>query len=244
MSLVVDKLKNPCLDYVQHVILCAPESTFAADGTTYKEFGAVKEAFLSGKLSEAALKKGIIDAVNKLLEPVRTHFKKDKEASRILNLITEWMAEPKGEAKTKLRRLELNLEGAGPHCITFAPLSSHRPTLATALDTLRCLAATPAGHTKVLWLRDWSSFCHNCLSGGKTREDDLKAIAAADLLFVGGLRAIAPELMSGVQIVTQSEALLTNSSEYWISVNAGRAFSLQVRATEPDMTETDTSLPR
>ena len=46
--------------------------------------------------------------------------------------------------------------------------------------------------------------------------------------------------MSGVQIVTQSAALLTNSSEYWISViNAGRAFSLsQVRATEPDMTET------
>ena len=34
----------------------------------------------------------------------------------------------------------------------------------------------------VLVICDWSAFTLNCLSGGKTRDDDLKAIAAADTL--------------------------------------------------------------
>ena len=239
MSLVVDKLKNPCLDYVQHIIFCAPGSSFTAGGKTYTDFPSVREAFLSQKLSTDDLKAGIIAAVNKLLEPVRSHFQNDKEASRILKLITGWMAEPKAATASKLRRLVAPLSGSGPHFVVFAPLASAKPSLASALDTLRCLRRAPATHAKVLWLRDWSAFCHNCLGGGKTREDDLKAVAAADTLFVAGLRALAPELMAGVQVITQSEALLTNSSDYWISViNAGRAFPLSaVRSVDEGMSE-------
>ena len=48
MHLVADQLKNPCLDYVEHILFSKPEATFAAGGTTYDTFQAVKEAFLSG----------------------------------------------------------------------------------------------------------------------------------------------------------------------------------------------------
>jgi hypothetical protein len=57
--------------------------------------------------------------------------------------------------------------------------------------------------------------------------------------FVAALRALAPDLMGSVQVVTQSTALLTNASDYWISViNAGRAFPLSaVRAVDEAMVE-------
>lgn len=198
----------------------------------------MRGAFLSGELSEQDLKAAIVSAVNALLEPVRQHFTRDAEAKRILSLITRWTAEPKGAPTTILRRCTAPLTSAAPHCVIFAPLSNAKPTLAVALDTLRCLATAPAGHARVLWLRDWSAFCRNCLGGGsKTRDDDLRAVAAADALFVAALGAMAPSLMAGVEVVRQSEALLTNSSDYWISViNAGRALDLKaVRAVEGDV---------
>ena len=173
--------------------------------------------------------------VNQLLEPVRKHFQHDKEAKRILELITGWMQEPKANCSSELRRLVAPCAMRGtPTAVVFAPLASARPTLGAALDTLRCLQASPSGHAKVLWLRDWSAFSYSCLCGGKTRDDDLKAIAAANSLFVAALRAIAPTVMKDVQVVVQSEAILQDSSNYWISViNAGRAFALsQVQAVD------------
>eukprot|EP00966_Prymnesium_polylepis_P224477 5192063-Prymnesium_polylepis.1 len=107
MQLVEDKLKNPCLDYVQHIVFAAPDATFATAGATFSSFEAVRDAFLSEKLSEEHLKAGLIEAVrrlpakprvslrarvtqrarlaraaqlNKLLEPVRSHFDTDPEA--------------------------------------------------------------------------------------------------------------------------------------------------------------------
>ena len=44
MSLVVDTLKNPCLDYVQHIIFSTAAATFAAGGTTFSSFGDVRGA--------------------------------------------------------------------------------------------------------------------------------------------------------------------------------------------------------
>ena len=68
MQLVTDRLKNPCLDYVQHVLFSVttassnlnpnpdpnpnpnpnqvPTASFTAGGTTYSSFAAVREAFL------------------------------------------------------------------------------------------------------------------------------------------------------------------------------------------------------
>ena len=42
------------------------------------------------KLSEEALKEGIINAINELLEPVRQHFQTDSEAKALLETIKEW----------------------------------------------------------------------------------------------------------------------------------------------------------
>ena len=50
-----DDLKNPCLDYIEHIVMSLPEATFTAGGTTYTTFGEVKANFLSGKLSEVRL---------------------------------------------------------------------------------------------------------------------------------------------------------------------------------------------
>jgi len=226
MQLIEDKLKNPCLDYVQHIIFAAPGSTFTAAGTTYPTFQEVRAAFLAGQLSEAQLKEGLVTALNQLLEPVRSHFSTNEEAATIFKLIKGWMAEPKDTTPPPLRRL-VAFEQQQRAWVVHAPAPTAQPTAAAALDTLRCLKAAPSGHMKVLWCSDWSAFCLNCLSGGKTKSDDLKAIACSFSLFVAALRALAPTLMGDVRIVNQSQMLLINPSDYWISViNAGRAFQL------------------
>ena len=77
MQLAADDLKNPCLDYVRHVVFAAPGATFAAGGATFASADAVRDAFVGGALSEADLKDGLADAVDALLAPVRAHFERD-----------------------------------------------------------------------------------------------------------------------------------------------------------------------
>jgi tyrosyl-tRNA synthetase len=92
MHLTEDALKNPCLDYVQHILFSVPGATFTAGGQAFASADAVRAAFTSGALSEASLKDALVAAVNGLLQPVRTHFQTDAEAKRILELISGWMA--------------------------------------------------------------------------------------------------------------------------------------------------------
>ena len=74
----------------------------------------------------------------------------------------------------------------------------------------------------VLWCPDWSSFVLNRCGG------DQKVIAACYTLLCEALRAVEPVLMSRVAVVLQSEAILRDPSQYWISViNVGRYFQLQ-----------------
>ena len=58
MHLVKDDLKNPCLDYVKNIIFSPPDATFQSftDSKKYNSFDQVKEAFLSGEMSEIELK--------------------------------------------------------------------------------------------------------------------------------------------------------------------------------------------
>jgi tyrosyl-tRNA synthetase len=58
MHLVEDDLKNPCLDYIQHIVLCRDGSTFTAAGKTYSTYQDCKADFVAGTLSEADLKAG------------------------------------------------------------------------------------------------------------------------------------------------------------------------------------------
>ena len=89
MQLVKDDLKNPCLDYIKHIVLCPAGSSFEAGGTVYDNFAAVKADFLEGRLSEVDLKNGLIAAINRILAPVREHFNSNAAAKELLEKVQQ-----------------------------------------------------------------------------------------------------------------------------------------------------------
>ena len=103
MQLKRDDLKNPCLDYIQHIIFSPEGATFAAGGAVYDNYDAVRESFLNGGLSEDELKSGLIDALNDLLEPVRQHFANDATAQRLLADVQAYKAKGRRRQRTDRR---------------------------------------------------------------------------------------------------------------------------------------------
>jgi tyrosyl-tRNA synthetase len=233
MHLVKDTLKNPCLDYIQHIIFSPPGATFTAEGATYTEFATVKTQFLAGKLSADGLKRGLIDSLNALLEPVRTHFATNETAKTLLATMQQYKKEASSSSSTtsstvrRLNLVELNKVPAQSH-VVFAPLPNAAPTLQEAMDLLALLSSSSTnnnnnnnGTPRILFLSDWSArVCNACGA-------DVKGIAAYYQVLTTALTAMDPQLMSTVQILFQSEAILADPSNYWISViNVGRHFPL------------------
>jgi tyrosyl-tRNA synthetase len=99
--------------------------------------------------------------------------------------------------------------------------------LHTLLSLIKQIEAAPSTHSVILLLQDYSSFALNSCRG------DRKVIASIYRVMVESLKAMKPQLMQNVQVMSQSEWILTNPNDYWISViNAGRKLSLdRVRAT-------------
>jgi tyrosyl-tRNA synthetase len=227
LQLVKDSLKNPCLDYIQHIIFAPPSATFTAGGRTYNNFAAVKSNFLSGVISEVELKDGLVEALNHLLEPVRTHFTTNERARNLLSQVQQYKkeaAQPSTEPRIvrRLNLVELGTVPPGSHLVV-APLPVVSPTLQTAVDLLAMLSSAPADRPKVLLLSDWSARVCNACQG------DDKAIRNSYTVLVTALRALdaSNEIMKDTTIVWQSEAILRDPSNYWISViNVGRHFTL------------------
>jgi tyrosyl-tRNA synthetase len=230
MQLVKDSLKNPCLDYIQHIIFAPPGATFVAGGQAYTDFDTVKAGFLSGAISEVELKAGLIDALNRLLEPVRNHFTTNERAKDLLAKVQQYKKEaaqaPASSQKT-IRRLNLvDLKVVPSDChLVVAPLPSLNPSLQTAVDLLDLLSRAPAGRPKVLLLSDWSAVvCNAC-------QADPKAIRNSYQVLLTAIRALdsaeSNPVMKDTTVVWQSEAILKDPSNYWISViNVGRHFML------------------
>ena len=224
MNLTKDTLKNPCLDYIQNIILCPPGATFTVNGVTYTEFAPIRADFLDGKITEEQLKTALIQELNSLLEPVRDHFTNDENAKTLLAQVTQFKRE--GNAKLvekQIRRLNLvalDKIKEGCHAV-FAPLPSGNPPLQEALETLRNLKSNDGGKESVLFLPDWTAIvCNKC-------DADVKAIDAFYTVFVASLNALDADLMKDVVVMKQSEAILADPSNYWISViNVGRHFAL------------------
>lgn len=224
MHLTKDTLKNPCLDYIQNIILCPPGSTFTVNGVTYDTFGPIRADFLAGKITEEQLKKGLVQELNNLLQPVRDHFTNDENAKSLL----EQMRQFKREGNTKvvektIRRLNLASHGkikSGCHAV-FAPLPSGNPSLEEALSTMKSLKSNEGRNETVLLLPDWTArVCNKC-------DADAKTIDAFYSVFLTALKALDADAMKNVIVMKQSEAILTDPSNYWISViNVGRHFSL------------------
>ena len=248
MHLTTDNLKNPILDYVQHIVLSPPGATFTCptatspEGYTYSEYESVKSDFLKGDITPEQLKSGLIEALNKLLQPVRDHFTNDEVAKGLLDQVREFKKQTATPAVSddgcvvpKVVRMDLVEEGAVPPSshLVFAPLPNSNPTLQSAADLLTKLKAATSESSndttpKVLMLLDWTARVNSALDA------DTKAISAYYSILLASLRALdnhfhgtENSIMKNVTVVTQSEAILKDPSNYWISViNAGRHFSL------------------
>ena len=221
MHLVEEKIKNPCLDYIQHIIFSPPGATFSAAGETYNDFESVRSKFLGGEMSEEALKQGLVDALNKLLQPVRDHFANDGKAKNLLALVQQYKKEalPKDAAVRRLNLGELGKVKKGSHMV-FAPMPTAAPTLQEAIDVLTLLRQSK-DFPRVLYLSDWSArVCNACGA-------DQKGITAYYTILTTALKCLDPDTMENVQIILQSDAILADPSNYWISViNVGRHFML------------------
>jgi len=236
MHLKEDTLKNPCLDYIENIILSPPGATFTAGSATYTDFVSIRSAFLAGDISETELKRGLIAELNKLLNPVRTHFTENDVARELLEQVRQFKREAAATTSTsEIRRLNLVSLGKIPaqSHVVFAPAPSVKPTLQEALNTLDQLRITDGDKAIVLFLSDWTAkVCNSC-----DAED--KAIDAYFTVLLSSLRALDPELMEKVSIIKQSEAILADPSNYWISViNVGRHFTLD-DVMGPNMKDSD-----
>lgn len=225
MHLKEDNIKNPCLDYIENIILSPPGATFSANGTSYSDFPSIKTAFLNGQITEDQLKKGLIDELNKLLQPVRDHFSTDSNAKGLLEQVRQFKREgnSKAGAESECRRLNLvstEKVPSGCHAV-FAPLPSTNPSLQQAFETTTLIKKAKPGTPTVLFLPDWTArVCNIC-------DADIKAIDAFYTIFVASIQALDPDAMKDVVVVKQSEAILVDPSNYWISViNIGRHFML------------------
>ena len=240
MHLTEDTLKNPCLDYIEHIILSPPGSTFTASSTTYTDFPTIKAAFVEGIITEAELKRGLIDELNQLLDPVRKHFAEDETARGLLEQVRQFKREAAATTaagSNEVRRLNMvELGKVRPNChLVLAPMPSVKPTLQEALDTLDQLKAAKSTSTDsdtaeggdasapplVLFLSDWTARVCNAIDA------DAKAIDAYYTVLLTSLKSLDADLMANVSVIRQSDAILSDPSNYWISViNVGRHFML------------------
>ncbi|KAM1146210.1 hypothetical protein ACFX13_038858 [Malus domestica] len=87
---------NPCMEYVKYLILpwfneFVVERTEKNGGNkTFKTFEELAADYESGELHPADLKSALSKALNKILEPVRAHFKNDKAAKQLLQSVKNY----------------------------------------------------------------------------------------------------------------------------------------------------------
>ncbi|GJQ13944.1 hypothetical protein GpartN1_g5735.t1 [Galdieria partita] len=89
---------NPCLEYVQYLIL-ERNGEFSVDRSeenggpvTYRSVEHLHEDYQSGRLHPSDLKPALAKSINALLEPVRLHFEKDKDAKALLEKVRKYRA--------------------------------------------------------------------------------------------------------------------------------------------------------
>lgn len=88
---------NPILDYCKSIILPAFGTyTIQIKGHGKKEYKSYEELeadFKEGSLHPGDLKPAVAEGINKLLQPVRDHFKNDAYAKQLLSTIKGWNEE-------------------------------------------------------------------------------------------------------------------------------------------------------
>ncbi|PRQ53424.1 putative tyrosine--tRNA ligase [Rosa chinensis] len=84
---------NPCLEYVQHLVFpwfhefVVERSEKNGGDKTFANFQDLSKDYASGELHPGDLKPALAKALNKILEPVRSHFKNDPTAKQLLQSV-------------------------------------------------------------------------------------------------------------------------------------------------------------
>lgn len=241
-------LKNPCLDYIENILFNIDDFKFqipsdlgddfaklSMDHTSSTEFSKVFvsyqevfDAFINGEMTTEELKCGLINALNALLQPIRTHFTENEHAKTILAQIVQWKKE--GITKASNDNIAPTLPEGVPSNSTVItlPLCSHEMiTLTQVVNVARAIAENNSSDRPIVLLApDWASFTTNSLL-------DMKIIHKYYALFEFGVKCALSELTTieaeipTYQILRQSDLILNAPSEYWLCVmNGGRSHML------------------
>lgn len=87
---------NPCLEYVKYIIfgwfgsLTVKRPQKYGGDVNYKRYEDLEEDYKSGNLHPGDLKPALAAAINKILQPIRDHFKNDPEAREILAMVRSY----------------------------------------------------------------------------------------------------------------------------------------------------------
>jgi tyrosyl-tRNA synthetase len=87
---------NPCIEYIQYIVLPSTGSfTVSRDeknggDISYTDIEELKKDFKDQKIHPSELKPSLSTAINKLLEPIRDHFKNNSEANKLMNQVKKF----------------------------------------------------------------------------------------------------------------------------------------------------------
>jgi tyrosyl-tRNA synthetase len=88
-----DVKTNPCIDYMEHIVfnlyseIELKRTLQDEESRTYTNFSDFRKDYISGDIHPNDLKATLIFYINNALEPVRTHFAKDKFAKQLLKQV-------------------------------------------------------------------------------------------------------------------------------------------------------------
>ncbi|EAN95560.1 putative tyrosyl-tRNA synthetase [Trypanosoma cruzi] len=212
--------KNPVLDYFQHVIYSRPAASTTINGTLYKTYEELEEAFVDGTITEELLKDALALELNALLEPVRHHFACDPHAAGLLEKVKSFR---KGGQTPPLTDIGPFEQSETPLAVVWLPtVIKLSVNVAVAIsDAVKAFLEQHSDGEVVLLLPEWTAF--SC--GEVTGEE--KNISAALELNLALLQATYLR-KEWVRVVRQSQLILDNPNDYWVAaINAGRRNMLQ-----------------
>ncbi len=85
--------KNPIIDYTRYLIFNSFDSIEIkrkqkyGGNITYSSYSKLKEDYRRGELHPLDLKKGVARYLNKMIKPIREHFKEDKDAKKLYEFV-------------------------------------------------------------------------------------------------------------------------------------------------------------
>ncbi|MCS7143080.1 MAG: tyrosine--tRNA ligase [Aigarchaeota archaeon] len=87
---------NPILEYCRYIVLRRlPELRIERPAkyggeVTYRSYAELESDYVAGRLHPLDLKRGVVDALDRIISPIRSHFKKDPHARRLYESVRSY----------------------------------------------------------------------------------------------------------------------------------------------------------